>query len=241
MKMPLLDIKNLSVNYSNVSAVAGVSLSVEEGEVVVLIGANGAGKSSVLRALFGLTPSESDVMSLDTMDLRRLSPQQRVLNGMALVPETRELFSGMTIEDNLKLGLFIHKEELSFKKELDRISHLFPILMNRLKQRAGTLSGGEQQMLALARALMQKPRLLCLDEPSLGLAPKLVGDFYALLKKIVEQGVGLLLVEQQARRALAFGMRGYVLNVGEMVKQGSCTELAEDEFVKSAYLGRGTR
>jgi branched-chain amino acid transport system ATP-binding protein len=235
--MPLLDIQNLRVCYDGIAAVQTFSMTIETQEIVALIGANGAGKSSVLRALFDLTKGSADKMFFDKSDIQKLSTRQRVACGMSMVPETRELFPRMTVEDNLKLGLFLKRSESAFPNELERINELFPILRDRLRQRAGTLSGGEQQMLALARALMQKPRLLCLDEPSLGLAPKLVQQVYAMLQKINESGVAILLVEQQARRALKFANRGYVMNVGRVVTEGDCTTLKEDNFVKSAYLG----
>ena len=237
--MPFLEIHNLSVHYGGISAVNRVSFDVGEQEAVVLIGANGAGKSSTLRALFGLVASTSDKMTLGGIDLRRLATKERVRAGLSLVPESREIFPTMTVADNLKLGLFAHRSESLFSNELDRIGELFPILKARMKQQAGTLSGGEQQMLALARALMQKPRLLCLDEPSLGLAPKLVSEFYGMLHKIRENGVSILLIEQQARRALEFGTRGYVLNVGEVAMQRACSQLAQDEFVRGAYFAGG--
>ncbi len=239
--MPFLEIQNLSVHYGGIGAVNKVSLDVGEREAVVLIGANGAGKSSTLRALFGLIASTSDKMTLGGVDLRRLATKDRVQDGLSLVPESREIFPAMTVADNLRLGLFAHHSELLFSSELERIGELFPILKARLRQQAGTLSGGEQQMLALARALMQKPRLLCLDEPSLGLAPKLVAELYAMLYKVRESGVSILLVEQQARRALEFGDRGYVMNVGEITKNGTCVALQEDDFVKGAYMGGFSR
>lgn len=237
--MPFLEIQNLSVHYDGIRAVNNVSLDIKEREAVVLIGANGAGKSSTLRALFGLVASTSDKMMMGGVDLRRLATKERVQAGLSLVPESREIFPTMTVSDNLKLGLFAHRSESLFSSELDRIADLFPILKVRLRQQAGTLSGGEQQMLALARALMQQPRLLCLDEPSLGLAPKLVAELYGMLHKVRENGVSILLIEQQARRALEFGMRGYVLNVGEVASQGTCRQLAQDEFVRGAYFAGG--
>ncbi len=239
--MPLLDIRNLHVHYEGIAAVQGVFLSIEEKEVVTLIGANGAGKSSVLKALFGLVDGTAEKLAVAGSDIQGLAPTQRVALGMSLVPETRELFPRMTVEDNLKLGLFLHKREAAFKDEMERIKDLFPVLTDRLRQQAGTLSGGEQQMVALARALMQKPRLLCLDEPSLGLAPKLVDEVYEMLQKVSASGVSILLVEQQARRALDFAKRGYVMNVGQIVKQGSCRELTVDESVRNAYLGGGAK
>jgi len=240
-QMTFLDIQNLSVRYDGIAAVQNASLSVGEQEAVVLIGANGSGKSSVLRALFGLVPHTCDRMTWGGVDIRPYKTRRRVQAGLALVPETREIFTSMSVEDNLRLGLFLHRSESMFADELERIGDLFPILKSRLGQQAGTLSGGEQQMLALARALMQKPRLLCLDEPSLGLAPKLVGELYDMLHRVREQGVSILLVEQQARRALRFGARGYVLNVGEIVRQGDCESLAQDDFVQRAYLAGSGR
>jgi len=235
--MAFLEVHNLAVYYDGIVAVNNVSFSVNEHEVVVLIGANGAGKSSILRALLGLVPCTCDRLSVQDKDISHARTRDRLERGLALVPETRELFPAMSVEDNLKLGLLLRKGEKSFSNELELVSELFPILKDRLSQRAGTLSGGQQQMLAVARALMQKPRLLCLDEPSLGLAPKLVTELYQTLARIRTEGTGILLVEQQARRALQFGARGYVLNVGEIVRKGSCKELAEDEFVHTAYLG----
>jgi branched-chain amino acid transport system ATP-binding protein len=235
--MPLLDVRGLCVRHGGIRAVEAADFAIDEGEAVVLIGANGAGKSSLLRALMGLCPSSSELMRLDGSEMNNLDTRQRVCLGLSLVPETKALFLGMTVEDNLKLGLFLHKAETGFSEAWERVSCLFPTLRTRLRQRAGTLSGGEQQMVAIARALMQKPRLLCLDEPSLGLGPKIVDALYAALAALKNRGVSLLLVEQQARRALEFGSRGYVLNVGKIVRSGSCGELAADKFVANAYLG----
>lgn len=235
--MSFLEVQNLSVHYDGVVAVRNVTLSVEKNDVVVLVGANGAGKTSILKALFGLIPHSADRFFVNGKDARNRNTRFLLDLGMALVPETRELFSAMTVEDNLKLGLFLQKKERDFPEKIEKISELFPILKNRLKQRAGTLSGGEQQMLAIARALMQEPHLLCLDEPSLGLAPKLVSELFEMLGRVLEKGTSILLVEQQARRALEFGERGYVLNVGEVVREGSCKELVKDEFVRKVYLG----
>jgi len=235
--MSFLEVQNLSVHYDGVVAVRNVTLSVEKNDVVVLVGANGAGKTSILKALFGLIPHSTDRFFVNGKDARNRNTRFLLDLGMALVPETRELFSAMTVEDNLKLGLFLQKKERDFPEKIEKISELFPILKNRLKQRAGTLSGGEQQMLAIARALMQEPHLLCLDEPSLGLAPKLVSELFEMLGRVLEKGTSILLVEQQARRALEFGERGYVLNVGEVVREGSCKELVKDEFVRKVYLG----
>lgn len=239
--MPLLEVQKLSVRHGGIRAVEALDLSIESGEAVVLIGANGAGKSSFLRALFGLCPSTSERVRFADTDLDGLETRERLALGLSFVPETKALFPGMSVEDNLKLGLFLRKAEGDFAQAWKRVAHLFPALENRLRQRVSTLSGGEQQMVAIARALMQQPRLLCLDEPSLGLAPKVVDALYAALDKLKQQGVSLLLVEQQARRALAFGSRGYVLNVGRVVREGSSAELAEDEFVAGAYLGRMAR
>jgi len=239
--MPLLEVRGLSVRHGGIRAVEAVDFAIEAGEVVVLIGANGAGKSSLLRALLGLCPSSSEIMRFDGSDLNDLDTRQRLVLGLSLVPETRALFPGMTVEDNLKLGLFLRKAEASFAEAWNRVSKLFPALQNRLLQRAGTLSGGEQQMVAIARALMQQPRLLCLDEPSLGLGPKIVDALYGALDELKKQGVSLLLVEQQARRALEFGNRGYVLHLGQIKAQGTCASLACNEYVKGAYVTGGTQ
>lgn len=239
--MPLLEVRGLSVRHGGIRAVEAVDFVIEAGEVVVLIGANGAGKSSLLRALLGLCPSSSEIMCFDGSDLNDLDTWQRLALGLSLVPETRALFPGMTVEDNLKLGLFLRKAEHGFAEAWKRVSTLFPALQNRLLQRAGTLSGGEQQMVAIARALMQGPRLLCLDEPSLGLGPKIVDALYGALNELKKQGVSLLLVEQQARRALEFGNRGYVLHLGQIKAQGTCASLASNEYVKGAYVTRGTQ
>ena len=235
--MPLLEVRGLSVRHGGIRAVEAADVSIEAGEVVVLIGANGAGKTSLLRALLGLCPSTSKVMRFDGADLGNLDTRQRLALGLSLVPDTKALFLGMTVEDNLKLGLFLRNAEAGFAEAWGKVSALFPALQNRLRQRAGTLSGGEQQMVAIARALMQKPHLLCLDEPSLGLGPKIVDALYSALGELKKQGVSLLLVEQQARRALDFGSRGYVLNVGKIVRSALCSELAADQFVANAYLG----
>lgn len=235
--MPLLEVRNLSVRYAGISAVKSVSITVNEAEVVVLIGANGAGKSSLLRAIFSLVPCTAEALRINGVDYRNKSTWDRVIAGVSLVPETRDLFPGMTVEDNLKLGLLIRKAEKLFSGELDRICGIFPMLKSRLKQLAGSLSGGEQQMLALGRALMQAPKLLCLDEPSLGLAPKIVDDLYSMLGGIRNSGISLLLVEQQARRALDFGDRGYVMNVGDIILDGSCLILKDDKYVQGAYMG----
>ena len=239
--MLLLEVQKLSVHYGGVRAIEAMNLSMQSGEVVVLIGANGAGKSSFLRALLGLTPATSECMRFAGADIAGMETRQRLALGLSLVPETKALFPGMSVEDNLKLGLFLRKAEGDFAKVWEGVLPLFPVLGGKLRRRVGTLSGGEQQMVAIARALMQQPRLLCLDEPSLGLAPKIVDALYAALDELKRQGVSLLLVEQQARRALAFGSRGYVLNVGNVVRESACAELAEDEFVASAYLGRSAQ
>ncbi len=235
--MTLLNVQNLRVHYGGVAAVKGVSLCVNKGEAVVLIGANGMGKSSVLRALLGLVPSTCDSLLFHGGDIGQFDTRQRVIVGLSLVPESRELFPKMTVVDNLRLGMLLSKKRAEACDKLDYVFELFPMLKERLGQRAGTLSGGEQQMLAISRALMQSPELLCLDEPSLGLAPKLVDDLFNALHVIRQQGTALLLVEQQARKALSFGDRGYVMSVGEIVKEGSCHELAEDPMVRSGYLG----
>jgi len=239
--MPLLEVRGLSVRHGGIRAVESVDLVIEEGEAVVLIGANGAGKSSLLRALLGLCPASFEVMRFNGADLADLDTRQRLTLGLSLVPEAKALFSGMTVEDNLKLGLFLRKAEAGFTDAWERAAGLFPALKGKCRQRAGTLSGGEQQMVAIARALMQKPRLLCLDEPSLGLGPKVVDALYGALDELKKQGVSLLLVEQQARRALEFGNRGYVLHLGREKAEGTCASLLCNEYVRGAYLQRGSQ
>jgi branched-chain amino acid transport system ATP-binding protein len=231
-----LSIKDLGVAYGGIRAVKGISLEVARGEIVTLIGANGAGKTSTLRGIMRLAKGAgsvkvfgSEVSGLDTHDVAAL--------GVALVPEGRGVFTGMSVRENLELGAYLKREKAGIAARMERVFKLFPRLSERLKQDAGTLSGGEQQMLAIGRALMADPRMILLDEPSLGLAPKLVGEIFAAIREIAAGGLTILLVEQNTRLAMETASRAYVLVTGEIVLSGPCSELARDPRIKAAYLG----
>jgi branched-chain amino acid transport system ATP-binding protein len=231
-----LSIKDLGVAYGGIRAVKGISLEVARGEIVTLIGANGAGKTSTLRGIMRLAKGAgsvkvfgSEVSGLDTHDVAAL--------GVALVPEGRGVFTGMSVRENLELGAYLKREKAGIAARMERVFKLFPRLSERLKQDAGTLSGGEQQMLAIGRALMADPRMILLDEPSLGLAPKLVGEIFAAIREIARGGLTILLVEQNTRLAMETASRAYVLVTGEIVLSGPCSELASDPRIKAAYLG----
>lgn len=235
----LLEAQNIHVNYGAIQALAGFSLKLMENEIVSVIGANGAGKSTFMNALMGMVKiSKGDVF----LDGYPLSSQNYkiVRSGLALVPEGRRVFSSLTVEENLKIGAFTRKEALDLQEDYDWVFSLFPILKERLRQYAGTLSGGEQQMLAIARALMARPRVLLLDEPSLGLAPIIIREIFRELKRVNEQGVSILLVEQNARQALLLSHRAYVLQTGRLLKEGLSLDLLEDKDIKAAYLGQSS-
>lgn len=239
----LLEIKNLHVHYGAIHALKGISLEIKEGEIVTLIGSNGAGKSTLLRALSGiLKPSEGEMLyhgDLGLWDLKTLASHQIVKRGVAQVPEGRQIFSNLTVKENLELGCYSRSQRNSnFKHELEELYELFPRLQERLQQNAGTLSGGEQQMLAIARALMAKPKLLLLDEPSLGIAPALVQQIFRTLLKINEKGVTILLIEQDAYLALESSHRAYVLETGLIHLSGNSQDLLHNPEVKKAYLGQ---
>ena len=236
--MNVLEVKNLTVRYGAVEAVRNLSLSVAEGEAITLIGPNGAGKSSTLKGIMGLERSSSAV-SYQGQELKKRTPESLAAKGMVLVPEKRELFASMEVEDNLMLGAFtrFQRREKGLRDDLERVYALFPRLKERRKQLAGTMSGGEQQMLAIGRALMAKPKLLLLDEPSLGLAPLIVGEIFRILAELKTQGVTILVVEQNARMALKLADRGYVLEAGELVMEGKGSELLHDPRVIESYLG----
>lgn len=236
---PLLQVDSLAVSYGVIHAVRGVSFVVEEGEVVTLIGANGAGKSSVLRAISGVIPHQGSVRYRGT-DLRRYAPHQVVAQGVAHVPEGRGIFPNLTVEENLRLAMWPHRRSrpAEQKQALRRVFDLFPRVEERLTQMAGTLSGGEQQMLAIGRALVSLPRLILLDEPSMGLSPKVTRELFAALASINGQGVALLLVEQNAHLALTFAARGLVLENGVLALEGRACDLAADANVQAVYLGR---
>jgi len=236
----LLEVKALSVRYGKVEAVHGVSVSCGEGRIVTVIGPNGAGKTTLLAAIMGLMPSQGEVRYLGE-SLAGLEVEQRVARGLVLVPEKRELFASMSVADNLALGAFARRREgeASTRRTLDEVYHRFPRLLERRAQLAGTLSGGERQMLALGRALMGRPKLLMLDEPSLGLAPLVVREIFSIIVALRETGVSILLVEQNARAALQVSDDGYVLETGELVLAGPSAELAANPRVAATYLGQG--
>ncbi|WP_295406886.1 ABC transporter ATP-binding protein [uncultured Thiocystis sp.] len=235
--MSLLQVQGLAVHYGGIRAVKGIDLSVQEGEVVCLIGANGAGKTTSLRALAGLLPSAAGSIHYAGTDITALPVHQRARLGLALVPEGRGVFPRLTVEENLRMGAYWRNDRPGIATDLERVYELFPRLRERHAQRGGTLSGGEQQMLSLARALMSRPRLLLLDEPSMGLAPLAVRKIFDTIRLIAEQGMTLLLVEQNARLALETSHRGYVLEGGRIVHRDTAAALLASPKVREAYLG----
>jgi branched-chain amino acid transport system ATP-binding protein len=235
--MALLSISDLHVSYGNVEAIHGVSLAIQPGQILTVIGPNGAGKTTLLAAAMGLLPS-SGAMVFDGMDLRRFDVENRVERGLCLVPETRELFGAMSVGDNLVLGAYgRRRDKEGVRRSLDDVYDRFPRLRERRRQSANTLSGGERQMLALGRALMSKPRLLMLDEPSLGLAPLIVREIFRIIASLRELGVSILLVEQNARVALETADIGYVIETGEVVHSGPADTLIHDPKLITTYLG----
>jgi len=234
---PLLDVSELHVAYGNVEAVHGVSLRVMAGAIVSVIGPNGAGKTTLLSAIMGLLPARGSLTYLG-QNIGALSVEQRVKRGLILVPERRELFAAMSVADNLALGAFHRRADPTRRSSLDEVYHRFPRLAERSRQLAATLSGGERQMLAMGRALMAKPRLLMLDEPSLGLAPLVVREIFSIIADLRASGVAILLIEQNARAALHVSDHGYVLETGEIAAEGPSSVLASDERVAATYLGR---
>ena len=230
-------IHNLRIYYGRVEALKGISLGVDQGTIVTLIGANGAGKSTALRAISGLVRPASGEIVFQGKRIDSLSPQDVVRGGIAHVPEGRRIFPFMTVRENLNMGAFRRKDKEEIKKNLEGVFEHFPILRERRSQRAGSLSGGEQQMLAIGRALMSQPTLLLLDEPSLGLAPLMVREVGRIIGEINQRQVGIILVEQNARMALRIAHKGYVLETGSIVLQGPASDLIDNEHVKKAYLG----
>ena len=236
----MLEIGNLHVGYGQVEAVRGVSLDLQPGQIISVIGPNGAGKTTLLAAAMGLLPSKGS-LRFEGEDLHGLDVESRVERGLCLVPEKRELFGELTVLDNLQLGAYAKKlRSDAMKRQLQSVYDRFPRLAERRSQRADTLSGGERQMLAVGRALMSAPRLLMLDEPSLGLAPLIVRDILAIVRSLRDDGVSILLVEQNARAALESSDHGYVLETGEIALSGASAELASDPRVQATYLGGGT-
>lgn len=233
----LLSVENLEVYYGHIKALHGISFHVDEGEIVALIGANGAGKSTTLKAISRLIPVQSGKILYDGKNLLELAPHDVVRLGVAHVPEGRRIFGNLTVMENLKLAAYNRKDKEGIARDFERIFALFPRLAERKEQRGDTLSGGEQQMLAVARALMTRGRLMLLDEPSMGLAPVLMRDLFKVLREINEAGTTILLVEQNARMALKFAQRCYVLETGNIVLEGPSSELANNPAVQAAYLG----
>ncbi|MBA2446753.1 MAG: ABC transporter ATP-binding protein [Chloroflexi bacterium] len=235
--MATLEVRDVDTFYGNIHALQGVSLAVRDGEIVTLIGANGAGKSTTLRTISGILQPRGGQITLDGQRIDSLPPHRIVELGVSQVPEGRRIFSRMTVLENLEMGAFARKDRGELGAELDRIFELFPRLKERIGQKGGTLSGGEQQMLAIGRALMSRPKILLLDEPSMGLAPILVETIFRTVQEINQQGVTVLLVEQNALMALQVAHRGYVLETGTIVLDDSAASLRENETVQKAYLG----
>jgi branched-chain amino acid transport system ATP-binding protein len=235
----LLRADSLELAYGELAVCRGISIEIDQGEIVALIGANGAGKSTTLRAIAGLLAPRAGSITFRGEDITRLPSHERALLGIALVPEGRHVFPFLTVRENLELGGFKNRRDgAKVSRMIENIFDMFPRLRERDRQNAGTLSGGEQQMLVLGRAMMSEPKLLCLDEPSLGLAPLVVHDIFRTIRTINESGTSILLVEQNARYALETASRGYVLQTGSITVSGPCAELARDARVRQAYLGR---
>ena len=233
----MLEVKNLSVSYGAIEAVKDISFTVNAGEIVSLIGANGAGKTTTLHAITGLVPAKSGSVMYNGVDLLKTHNNKIVTLGMAHIPEGRHVFTRMSVEENLEMGAFSLKDQSDLKKDLDMVYGLFPRLKERRNQKAGTLSGGEQQMLAMGRALMSHPKTILMDEPSMGLSPKLVKEIFSIIRKLHEQGITILLVEQNAKMALSIADRAYVLETGRITMEGDAKELLNNEQVRKAYLG----
>lgn len=233
----MLQIENVTVYYGNIQAIKGVTLDIQEGEIVTLIGANGAGKSTLLKTVSGLLKPKEGEIIYEGKPIGGKAAQAIVKQGISHVPEGRRIFANMTVEENLQLGAYLRRDRAGIKKDMEQVYELFPRLLERVKQQAGTLSGGEQQMLAMGRALMAKPKLLLLDEPSMGLAPLLVKTIFRIIEEIKATGTTILLVEQNAHLALSIADRAYVMETGRIVLSGMANELTESEEVKMAYLG----
>jgi branched-chain amino acid transport system ATP-binding protein len=235
--MALLELSGVSVHYGRIGALSEVSLTVDAGEIVSLIGANGAGKTTTMRAISGIRPLSAGRISFDGEDITRLRADLRVVRGICQAPEGRGVFPGMTVMENLDMGAYARKDRKRLAADYERVFELFPRLAERRKQTGGTMSGGEQQMLAIARALMSQPRLLLLDEPSMGLAPQFIQQIFRIISEINQQGTTILLVEQNAQQALSRAHRAYVLETGSIVKSGTGAEMLTDPSIKESYLG----
>ena len=235
--MPMLEVHDIHTYYGNIHALKGISLTVEKGEIVTLIGSNGAGKTTTLRSICGLQKPRQGNILLEGEDISPFKAHQIVSKGVAMVPEGRGIFARLTVSENLDLGAYTRRDHAAVQKDLDRVFTIFPRLKERQRQVAGTLSGGEQQMLATGRALMTRPRLLLMDEPSMGLAPVLVEAIFNVIKAINQEGTTILLVEQNALMALSIAHRGYVIQTGQIVLQDTAANLKSNEMVQKAYLG----
>ena len=236
--MSLLEVKDLVVSYGGIEALKGITFKVNEGEIATLIGANGAGKSTTLRAITSLVPVKSGSIFFDGQDITHMDTQKIVEKGIALVPEGRRVFANLTVLENLKIGAYLRKNKVQIEKDIAYIYKLFPRLQERSWQLAGTLSGGEQQMLAVGRAMMTKPRLVMMDEPSLGLAPLVVKDIFSIIRRLREEGITILLIEQNANAALNCANYGYVMETGTISLSGTGQELLTNKSVQEAYLGK---
>ncbi len=237
--MPLLEISDMVVSYGRIEALHGISLTVEDGELVTLLGANGAGKSTTMRAISGLLPLSRGKVVFDGQDITRMKAHLRVLSGIVQAPEGRGVFPGMTVQENLDMGCYARKftKKAEYGARLDWVYELFPRLLERRAQVGGTMSGGEQQMLAIGRALMGRPRVLLLDEPSMGLAPMIIQQIFRIISQIHDEGTTVLLVEQNAQQALTRSDRAYILETGEVTRTGGGKELLADDSIQAAYLG----
>ncbi|QNM04619.1 ABC transporter ATP-binding protein [Qiania dongpingensis] len=235
--MALLEVKDLQVYYGMIQALKGISFEVGQGEVIALIGANGAGKTTTLHAVTGLLPKKAGTVTLGGRDITKIPPHKIVEMGMAHVPEGRRVFAHLSVYQNLKMGAYIRREKEEFSRNLEMVYQKFPRLKERRNQPAGTLSGGEQQMLAMGRALMSQPKILLMDEPSMGLSPIFVNEIFKIIEEVSAAGTTVLLVEQNAKKALSIADRAYVLETGNIVLSGNARELLNDESIKKAYLG----
>jgi branched-chain amino acid transport system ATP-binding protein len=233
----VLRLRDVDTSYGRIRVLRGVSLEVAEGEIVCLLGGNASGKSTTMKTILGVVRPTTGTVEFDGQVINEVRTAQRIERGLAIVPENRRVFPRMTVRENLEMGAFLRRDRLSVEADLERVLGLFPRLRERLVQRAGTLSGGEQQMLAMARALMARPRLLLMDEPSMGLSPRLVQQNFELIQEINRSGVTIFVVEQNAAMALAIAHRGYVLRTGEIVMSGSASELLRSQGIRQAYLG----
>lgn len=239
--MSMLEIKDLKVNYGGIEALKGIGFHVDAGEIVTLIGANGAGKSTTLRSIMSVVKPSGGSILFEGEDITTMDTQKVVDRGIVLVPEGRRVFPNLTVLENLRIGAYLRKDKEEIEQDIHHVYGLFPRLQERNWQEAGTLSGGEQQMLAVGRALMAKPRLIMMDEPSLGLAPLVVKDIFSIIRRINDEGTTVLLIEQNANAALKIANRGYVMETGRITMTGSGQELLNDESVKQAYLGKSKK